>query len=60
MQPGIASNRNWQRRLPRWRLRLVGDYDEIDDETTLGIVLLPEGFDLRAPRIPLDQFFQPN
>ena len=49
-----------ERKLPRWQLHLVGDHDEIDNETTLGIVLIPEGFDVRAPRIPLDDLFQPR
>lgn len=45
-----------ERRLPRWRLSVVGGWDEADDETTVGIVLMPEGFDVGAPRIPLDRF----
>jgi hypothetical protein len=32
-----------ERRLPRWRLRINASVDEVDRESTLGIVLLPEG-----------------
>lgn len=45
------------RKLPRWLLQLVGSYDEIEDETTLGLVLSPQGFNVRSPTIPLDGFF---
>lgn len=33
-----------ERRLPKWRLRLTASVDEIDDNQTIGIVLIPEGF----------------
>jgi len=33
-----------ERRLPKWRLRLVTSIDEIDDNESIGIVLIPEGF----------------
>jgi hypothetical protein len=32
-----------ERKLPRWRLRLFGAVSEVDDNQTLGIVLIPEG-----------------
>lgn len=32
-----------ERKLPRWRLRLVASFDEVDDEQTVGIVLVPQG-----------------
>lgn len=33
-----------ERRLPKWRVRLTASVDEIDDNQTIGIVLVPEGF----------------
>lgn len=33
-----------ERRVPKWRLRLITSIDEIDDNQTIGIVLIPEGF----------------
>ena len=33
-----------ERRVPRWRVRLSANVDEIDDDHTIGIVLIPEGF----------------
>jgi hypothetical protein len=44
-----------ERRLSRWRLRLIGSYNETRDETVFGLVLIPEGFDVGEPRIPLNQ-----
>ena len=32
-----------ERKLPRWRMLIVARLDEIDDELTLGMVLIPEG-----------------
>ncbi len=33
-----------ERRVPKWRVRLTAGIDEIDDNQTIGIVLIPEGF----------------
>jgi len=33
-----------ERRLPSWRLQLRGSFDQVDDEQTIGLVLVPEGF----------------
>ncbi len=33
-----------ERRVPKWRIRLTAHVDEIDDNQTIGIVLIPEGF----------------
>ncbi len=33
-----------ERRVPKWRVRLTANVDEIDDNHTVGIVLIPEGF----------------
>lgn len=33
-----------ERRVPKWRVRLTASVDEIDDNQTIGIVLIPEGF----------------
>ncbi|MFW6060176.1 MAG: LPS-assembly protein LptD, partial [Phycisphaeraceae bacterium] len=33
-----------ERRLPQWRLRLYASVDEVDDEQTVGLVFVPEGF----------------
>ena len=33
-----------ERRVPRWRIRLTANVDEIDSDQTIGIVLIPEGF----------------
>ncbi|GAB4197342.1 MAG: hypothetical protein Kow00105_11450 [Phycisphaeraceae bacterium] len=33
-----------ERRVPRWRVRLSASVDELDDNQTIGIVLIPEGF----------------
>jgi len=33
-----------ERRLPKWRLRLTANVDEIENNQTIGIVLIPEGF----------------
>ncbi|MEZ6190902.1 MAG: LPS assembly protein LptD [Phycisphaerales bacterium] len=33
-----------ERRVPKWRIRLTASLDEIDDNQTIGIVLIPEGF----------------
>lgn len=43
-----------ERKLPRWRVRLSGSYNESHDETTVGLILIPEGFGLTSPRIPLN------
>ncbi len=32
-----------ERRLPRWRLRMMASVDEVDGESTFSVVLLPEG-----------------
>ena len=32
-----------ERRLPRWRMKLTTSYDELDGETIVGFVLVPEG-----------------
>ena len=32
-----------ERKLPRWRLRVLASVDEVNDESTLGVVLIPEG-----------------
>lgn len=32
-----------ERKMPRWRMRLFVDFDELDDEQTIGILVLPEG-----------------
>jgi hypothetical protein len=32
-----------ERRLPRWRLQVLASYDQLDDDQTIGILLLPEG-----------------
>lgn len=32
-----------ERRLPRWRLQVVTTFDQLDDEQTLGLVLIPDG-----------------
>ncbi len=32
-----------ERALPRWTLRLDASFDEVDDETTFGVVLVPQG-----------------
>ena len=45
-----------ERKLPRWSLQLVGSYDELKEETTVGLVLIPQGFETRSPRLPLDPF----
>lgn len=37
-------NLTLDRKLPRARLQLVVAYDEIDDDTTIGLVLIPDGF----------------
>ncbi len=50
-------NVSLSRRLPRWLLQMVASYDEIDDETTIGLVLVPQGFTLRSPTLPLDSLF---
>ena len=34
---------NLERKLPRWRMLIIARVDEIDDEVTLGMVLIPEG-----------------
>jgi len=41
------------RKLPRWTLRGVIDYDEIDSETVVGFILIPEGFDFDASPVTL-------
>jgi lipopolysaccharide export system protein LptA len=33
-----------ERRIPKWRIRLTANVDEIEDNQTIGIVLIPEGF----------------
>lgn len=33
-----------ERRLPKWRVRFTANVDEIDDNHTLSVVLIPEGF----------------
>jgi len=33
-----------ERRLPKWRVRFTANVDEIEDNQTIGIVLIPEGF----------------
>lgn len=33
-----------ERRVPKWRIRLTANVDEIEDNQTIGIVLIPEGF----------------
>lgn len=38
-----------ERRLPRWRLLFITSYDEIDDDTTVGVALVPEG--IRSSRM---------
>ncbi|HEX7009309.1 MAG TPA: LPS assembly protein LptD, partial [Phycisphaeraceae bacterium] len=32
-----------ERKLPRWRFRVVASIDELDDEQMIGVVLVPEG-----------------
>ncbi|MFP4143944.1 MAG: LPS assembly protein LptD [Phycisphaeraceae bacterium] len=32
-----------ERQLPRWRLRVTASYDDIDDDSRVGVVLMPEG-----------------
>ena len=32
-----------ERKLPRWRLLIVAQIDELEDESTFGLVLVPEG-----------------
>jgi hypothetical protein len=43
------SNRSFafvlERRLPSWRLRLRADLDQVDDEQSFGLVLVPKGLD---------------
>ncbi|NBC10285.1 MAG: LPS assembly protein LptD [Planctomycetes bacterium] len=41
------------RQLPRWTLRGVIDYDEIDSEAVVGFILVPQGFDIDASPITL-------
>ena len=33
-----------ERKLPRWRLLVLARIDELDDDQTFGVVLIPEGF----------------
>jgi len=33
-----------ERRLPRWRFLVTASIDDIDDETTVGFLLIPQGF----------------
>ena len=33
-----------ERRLPSWRLQVGASFDQIDDEQSVGVVLIPEGF----------------
>jgi len=35
----------FERQLPRWRLRVFGSFDELDDDVTVGILLAPDGID---------------
>lgn len=32
-----------ERKLPRWRLQLTAGFDQLDDEQTVGLVLIPDG-----------------
>ncbi len=41
------------RELPRWVLRGVVDYDEINSETVVGFILSPQGFDFDASPVTL-------
>jgi len=38
-----------ERKLPRWRLQVVAQIDDLEDETTIGMILIPEG--LRSSRL---------
>ncbi len=38
-----------ERKLPRWRMLVVARIDELDDEQTIGLVLIPEG--IRSSRL---------
>ena len=37
-----------ERRLPRWRLRVMVSHDDIDDEQSIGVILVPDG--MKMPR----------
>ncbi|MCE9589826.1 MAG: LPS assembly protein LptD [Planctomycetes bacterium] len=40
------------RRLPRWTLIVFSSYDQIDDDTTVGMMIVPDGlFHVRAPNL---------
>jgi len=41
------------RELPRWQLRAVAEYDEIDDEAIVGVILVPAGIDINASPVRL-------
>jgi hypothetical protein len=43
-------NFNLERKMPRWRFMLVASVDDIDDETTVGFVFVPEGLLGSAPQ----------
>ena len=32
-----------ERKLPRWRMRVVASHDDVDDEQSIGVALIPEG-----------------
>ena len=34
-----------ERELPRWRLRVFGDVDQLESDYTVGVLLYPQGFD---------------
>jgi hypothetical protein len=48
-------NFSLQRRLPRWLVRFVVSVDELENETTVGVVLLPEGLTTRASPVTMLQ-----
>lgn len=40
------------RKLPRWTMMVFSSYDQIDDETTFGVVLFPDGLvNVRPPQL---------
>lgn len=44
---------NLDRQLPRWVLRGVVDFDQIESETVVGVVLMPQGFGFDASPLTL-------
>lgn len=39
-----------ERKLPRWRLVVIANIDDVEDEQTFGVVLIPEGVGNSTPR----------